>query len=202
MKSFKILILAIAAVSFAACNNDPSLQEYYVSNQEDSKFIAIDMPTSMFANADSLDEEHRATLESVKKVNVLAFPLEQGKEALEAEKAELQNILKNDKYQLLMKYGSNGKKAEVYFTGKEDAIDELIVFGYDDTRGVGVARVLGEDMDPAKIMKLIRSLEEGDLNVKGIKGIAGMINSKVNDDKASEDPEKKEIEIETEEEGK
>lgn len=201
MKSFKILILAIAAVSFTACNNDPSLQEYYVNNQEDSKFIAIDIPTSMFANADSLDEEQRATLESVKKVNVLAYPLKEGKAALNTEKAKLEKILKNDKYQLLMKYGSNGRKAEVYFTGEDDAIDELVVFGYDDTKGMGVARVLGENMNPQKIIELMRSLDKGDLNIEGIKGITGIINSEVQR-KTSDDSESIEAETEMEEEGK
>ncbi len=179
MKSIKILGLALAAAAFVSCANEPSLQEYYVENQQDNKFIALDVPTSMFTNADALDENQRATLESVKKINVLALPVKESKEEYEAEKAKLSSILQDKKYQLLMKYGSNDRKAEIYFTGDEEAIDEIIVYGYDDTKGVGVARVLGEDMNPQKLMELMKSFEKGDVDVNGLKGITGMFKTEI-----------------------
>lgn len=179
MKSIKILGLAFAAAAFVSCANEPSLQEYYVENQQDNKFIAVDVPTSMFTNAKELDENQRTTLESVKKINVLALPVKESKEEYESEKAKLSSILQNEKYQLLMKYGSNDRKAEVYFTGDEDAIDEIIVYGYDDNKGVGVARVLGEDMNPQKLMELIQSLDEGDIDINGLKGVTGMFKTEL-----------------------
>jgi plasmid maintenance system killer protein len=169
----------LAATAFVSCANEPSLQEYYVENQQDNKFIAVDVPTSMFTNAEALDENQRATLKSVKKINLLALPVKENKEDYEAEKTELASILKNEKYQLLMKYGSNNRKAEIYFTGDEDAIDEIIVYGYDDAKGVGVARVLGEDMNPQKLMELMKSLQKGDVDVEGLKGITGMFNAEI-----------------------
>lgn len=175
MKIYKVLIVLGLVMGFVACNNETSLQEYYVKNQEDSKFIALDIPASLIANADSLDEEQKATLESVKKVNLLVYPVKEGKEAYESEKQKLTGILKNDEYQLLMRFGNGDRRAEVYFTGEDDAIDELVVFGYDDSRGMGVARVLGEDMNPKNILRLMKSLEKGDLNIEGIKGITGMV---------------------------
>lgn len=178
MKIYKVLIVFGLVMGFVACNNETSLQEYYVKNQEDSKFIALDIPASLIANADSLDETQKATLESVKKVNLLVYPIKEGKESYESEKQKLTEILKNDEYQLLMKFGNGDRRAEVYFTGEDDAIDELVVFGYDDSRGMGVARVLGEDMNPKNILKLMKSLEKGDLNIEGIKGITGMVKDK------------------------
>ena len=47
MKSIKILGLVLAATAFVSCASEPSLQEYYVENQQDNKFIAVDVPTSM-----------------------------------------------------------------------------------------------------------------------------------------------------------
>lgn len=179
MKSIKILGVALAAATFVSCSNEPSLQEYYVENQQDNKFIALDVPTSMFTNVQELDENQRATLESVKKINVLALPVKESKEEYEAEKTKLSSILQDEKYQLLMKYGSNDRKAEIYFTGDEEAIDEIIVYGYDDTRGVGVARVLGDDMNPQKLMELMKSLEKGDVDVDGLKGITGMFKTEI-----------------------
>ncbi|MBE7638957.1 DUF4252 domain-containing protein [Salegentibacter sp. BLCTC] len=179
MKVIKILSLALAATAFVSCANEASLQEYYVENQQDNKFIAVDIPTSMFTNTEELDETQKETLETVRKINVLALPVKDSKEEYEIEKARLAEILKDEKYQLLMRYGSNTRKAEIYFTGNEDAIDEIIVYGYDDTKGVGVARVLGEDMNPQKLMEFMKSLDKGDIDVAGLKGISGMLQTEI-----------------------
>lgn len=179
MKTIKLFGFAFVALMLASCNDEPSIQEYYVENQEDSKFVALDIPTSLLANNENLNAEQLETLETVKKVNVLAYPLKEGKNEYEKEKLQLQEILKNEKYQLLMKYGSGERKAEIYFTGDEEAIDEFVVFGFDDTRGMGLARILGEDMNPENLMKLIRSFEKGDLDFSGLEGMAEIFNAKV-----------------------
>ncbi|UAB83592.1 DUF4252 domain-containing protein [Zunongwangia sp. SCSIO 43204] len=175
MKIIKTISFIAISLLMLACNNEKTLQKYYVENQEDSKFISLDIPTSLFAKADNLDEDQRATLESVRKINVLAYPLNEENETFDAEKAELEKILSNDEYQLLMKYGSNERKGALYFTGEEDAIDEIVAFGYDNERGMGVARILGKDMNPQKIMELVKSLDADDINVEGLKGFADMM---------------------------
>lgn len=171
MKSFKILFALIFTAVLISCNNDQSLQKYYVENQEDKDFLALDIPTSMFTNSASLEAEEKETLESIQKINVLALKKEENPEKFEEEKVKLTEIFKNEKYQLLMKYGGGNKKAELYFTGEEDAIDELIVFGYDDEQGLGIARVLGENMNPQKIMQLMKSLDGDNIDIEGIKGL-------------------------------
>lgn len=158
----------------SSCGNEPTIQEYYVDNLENSNFVAVDIPTSLLANNEKLDEEQKQTLESVRKINVLAYPIKADQEVYEEEKTQLQEILKNEKYQLLMKYGSGNRKAEVYFTGNENAVDEFIFFGFDDSRGVGLARILGEDMKPQQMLKLLRSMEKDDLNLDGIKSVSQM----------------------------
>jgi len=50
-------------------------------------------------------------------------------------------------------------------TGKEDAIDEFILYGIHDEKGFAVARILGDNMNPAAIVKLMRSAGKGDINV-------------------------------------
>ena len=163
-------ISAVAGiVIILSCNNNPSLQEYYVENQEDENFVAIDVPASMFPKLETMDEEQKATVNSIKKINVLALKAKEDINKFEEEKVKLDEIFKDKKYQLLMKYGGGTRKAELYFTGDEDAIDELIVYGYDNEKGLGVARVLGDDMNPQNIMNLIKSLERGDLNLDGLK---------------------------------
>ncbi|SDR85410.1 DUF4252 domain-containing protein [Gramella sp. MAR_2010_147] len=171
MKSLKILIAILFTVVLTSCNNEQSLQKYYVENQENTDFLALDIPTSMFANSESLEMDEKETLQSIKKINVLALKKEENPEKFEEEKVKLAEIFKNEKYQLLMKYGGGDRKAELYFTGKDDAIDELIVYGYDNEQGLGVARVLGEDMNPQKIMELMKSLDKDNIDIEGIKGL-------------------------------
>ncbi len=177
MKLFKFLFALTFIISVSSCDDGKSLQKYYVENQEDSDFLAVDVPTSMFMNSDSMDEEQKATLQSIKKINLLALMVEQNPEKFETEKVKLNEIFKDEKYQLLMKYGGGDRKVEMYFTGEEDAIDELIVYGYDGEKGLGLARVLGEDMNPERIMTLMSSLEQDNINVSGIQGLGKMFGS-------------------------
>lgn len=182
MRIHKILAAAIFVIGITSCNNEQSLQEYYVENQENNEFVAVDIPANMFANMENLNEDQKATLQTIKKVNLIAYPVSNDKEKLanyEAEKVKLAKIFEDEKYQLLMKYGSNNRKAEVYFLGEEDAIDEVLVYGFDDSKGVGVARVLGDKMNPNNIMQLMRSFEKGDLDMSGLQDIFGEMNKEI-----------------------
>lgn len=204
MKTFKILFAALFLAGLTSCDDGKSLQKYYVENQEDTDFMALDVPTSMFTNSSSLEAEDKATLESIKKINVLALKKEEDPAKFETEKQKLNEIFKDEKYQLLMKYGGGNRKAALYFTGEEDAIDELIVYGYDEEMGLGVARVLGEDMDPEKIMKLMKSIDKDNIDVEGIKGLGKIFGEgeekgsvKVNMEVSSNDTENTEEENES-----
>ena len=172
MKILKNLSVLFLITGLTACNNDQSLQEYYVENQGNKDFVAIDIPASMLTNIGSLDENQRRTLETVKKVNVLAIPKKiENLEKIETEKVNLATILKDEKYQLLMKMGGGESRVEIYFTGEEEAVDEIIVYGFDDNRGMGIARVLGDDMNPGDILALVRSMEKGDVDLSGFSGL-------------------------------
>jgi len=179
MKSFKFLYALLCVAVLASCNNEQSLQKYYVENQEDTDFLALDIPTSMFTNSSSFEAEQKETMESIKKINVLALKKEENPSKFEEEKVKLDEIFKDDKYQLLMRYGGGNRKAALYFTGDDDAIDELIVYGYNDNQGLGVARVLGENMNPEKIMKLMKSLKEDNIDVDGFKKLGEIFGNKI-----------------------
>jgi hypothetical protein len=175
MAIFKKLGLSMVVMFLMSCDGQQSLQEYYVDNQGNNEFVAVDVPTSMFANSESLTEDQRKTLETVKKINILAISKdEKNMPKIEQEKTKIANILKDEKYQLLMKYGGGDSKMEVYFTGDDEAVDEIIVYGENSTKGMGIARVLGDDMNPSDILQLVRSLQKGDLDLEGLKGISKM----------------------------
>lgn len=169
-------MLVLLSLGFVSCENETSLQEFYVENQNDNQYIAFDIPASLLTGDNSnLNAEQKATLETIRKVNILGFPKkEENKEIFQQEQEKLTKILKSDKYNLLMRYGGGNRKAELYYLGEEDAIDELIVFGADDDKGFGIARVTGNDMNPEDIIRLFKSLEKGELNIDGLPNLGAM----------------------------
>ena len=174
MQKLKFLGLVALGLLFG-CNNEESLQQYYVANQENKEFVAIDVPASMFTSSESLSPEQKVTMETIKKINLLAIPKKtENIQVIEEEQIKIAEILKDEKYQLLMRYGGGDARVEIYYTGDEEAVDEIIVYGFDDDRGMGLARVLGEDMNPGDILSLFRSLEKGDIDLDGLKGITSM----------------------------
>ncbi|SDL67151.1 protein of unknown function [Salinimicrobium catena] len=171
-----VLILVLLTLGLVSCENETSLQEFYVENQNDKQYLAFDIPASLLTGENSkLTAEQKATLETIRKVNILGFPKKaENEDAFREEQEKLSNILKSDKYNLLMKYGGGDRKAELYYMGEEDAIDELIVFGSDEEKGFGIARVTGDDMNPEAIIKLFRSFEKGELDVQGLQNFNTM----------------------------
>ena len=165
-----VLALFVLALFATSCNNEQTLQEYLVASQEKNGFVTVDIPIN-FIKPKSLDvsEDVRETIKSIRKVNLVALPYQGNEEAYNTEKETLNKILKgNDKYKSLMRMNTQGIKMNIYFTGSADAIDEVIAFGYAKDKGVGVARILGEDMDPSKIIDMMNNITvDGDnLNLK------------------------------------
>ena len=70
-------------------------------------------------------------------------------------------ILKNPKYEELARGGNviDGKFV-VKFLGDVDRIDELIIFANAKDRGFVIARVLGDDMNVGKLLKLQSVLKD------------------------------------------
>lgn len=181
MNISKYMLLLFLGIIFTACNNEQSLQEYYVDNQNNKDFLALDVPASMFANADALNPDQQKTLQTIKKVNVLAIPKKTENHAkIETEVSNLNKILENEKYQLLMKYGGGDARVEIYFTGDDEAIDEIILYGFDEERGMGIARLLGDDMNPSDILNLMKLMQtEGLQQLDGLSGITEMFIEKI-----------------------
>lgn len=162
-----------------ACNSEPSLQKYYVNHQEEQDFVVVDVPSSLFlGNQSGLSEKDQKVLKSIKKANVLAYPLTgENLKTYMKQKETIKNILKNDRYKLLMRFGASGKNVRMYYEGDDDAIDEVVVFGYDDEKGFAVARVLGDKMNPSALLKLFQAAGNGDIdiNLSGFESIGKMM---------------------------
>ena len=174
-----LIPLAIIVFALFGCNSESSLQRYLVDKQEDNNFVKVDLATSLLQseNADFTKEE-QDILNTVKKINVVAYPKKGDNEAeYEAEKDKLKKIIGQEKYKTLIKYGSNNKGATLKYLGEEDAIDELIVFASDDERGFAVFRLLGDNMRPDSMLKLKNSIDNGDIDASKLKSIGELFNT-------------------------
>lgn len=155
-----VLSFVLMAVILMSCEQK-SLQSYLVKAQEKEGFMTVDLPTSFIQLKDQdVPADVKATVESIKKINAVALPIKGNEEAFETEKNEIKSILSgSEKYKSLMSMKTKGVNVKVYYTGESDAIDEVIVFGYSKEYGLGIARLMGENMNPSKIMNMMNNIK-------------------------------------------
>lgn len=172
MKKFNnsLVVLLLSLILFSCGDNKPSLQEYFVDKNQNPNFIALDIPTSILSvNKTSLSDPQKQAYESVKKLNVLAFKINQDNQAeYEKEKSLIKEILKDQQYQELMVLNSGEHRGVIKFLGSDQAIDEVIVFGSSDKKGFALVRVLGDNMKPENMMTLVEALENGTIDASGL----------------------------------
>ncbi len=170
------IILAIAAVMLSACSSGPSLQKYFVSKQENNNFLSLDVPTSIVTLKEGASEENIQTLKSIKKVNLLMFKLtEENQGDFEEEKGEVLQVLRNKNLNELMRANHEGTQIRVVYKGDEDTVDEFVIFASNDHEGFGLARVLGDHMEPRKIMALLKDFDQMDKDNPVFTQIKGFI---------------------------
>lgn len=157
-----------------SCADQHSLQKYYVDNQDNADFISIDIPASVITLKDNVSAEDQEALKSLKKMNILAFKKNDtnGAEFL-SEENKVKSILKNDKYIELMKFKDKGRNVVVKYEGDDNEIDEVVVFASDKEKGFALVRVLGDNMQPAKIANLAKNI--ADIDADGLKQFEGLL---------------------------
>lgn len=168
-----ITALIIGIITLMSCSNNQSLQRYLVDKQSDDRFLKIDLATSLLRSDESnFTEDEKDILNTVKKVNVVAYPIKSGNMAeYETEKAIVEEIIGQEKYKTLSTIKSNDMRITLKYLGEEDAIDEVIIFVSSDEKGFGVFRLLCDDMRPDQILKLMNSIKKGDLDISKLSGI-------------------------------
>lgn len=160
----------------SSCKSDPSLQKYFVENSENKNFVTIDIAPSIL-NLDNtkLSLSQTEAMKSFDKMNVLAFKItDKNKVQFETEIARITAILKNEKYQQLMKFGSGKEGASISFVGTDDKIEEFVLFGNQKTTGFAIVRILGKDMNPTSILEMISVLKASKIDMEQLKPLAAL----------------------------
>lgn len=164
-------------MTLISCNSEPSLQKYFVENTDNKDFIALDIsPNILNLDKAKLSTEQNDALKSFDKMNVLAFKANAKNQArFETERAKVTAILKNPKYQQLMKFGSGKDGASISYVGTDENIEEFVVFANRKENGFAVVRVLGKDMNPNNIITLMTVLKESKIDMEQLKPLQQLI---------------------------
>ncbi|MBF4506953.1 DUF4252 domain-containing protein [Flavobacterium sp. JLP] len=177
MKANVFTSAIIVLLTLVSCNSEPSLQKYFVENTEKKDFIALDVSSDIL-NLDKakLSAEQNEALKSFDKMNILAFKANDKNQAqFETERAKVKAILKDPKYQELMKVGSGKDGASISYVGTDENIEEFVVFANRKENGFAVVRVLGKNMNPNNIMTLMTVLKQSKIDMEQLKPLQQLV---------------------------
>ncbi len=160
----KILIFPVLSILFiiTSCKRKESLQSYLIDTQEDSNFMRLDFSTSMLGSfLENTTEEDQNTFQTIEKLNLAFLPMNKAtEEEFNTETKKIKGILKDSEYKSLFRVNDKRGKATIYYSGNPEKIDEFVAVVYAKEFGFGVARVLGDEMNPVKIMQMIQNLKK------------------------------------------
>lgn len=174
-----LIILLCSIVTLASCTTKPTLQKYFVENTESKDFVAIDLGSDIINTEKmNLTDSEKETLKSFEKMNVLAFKKAAnniGNYDVEVEK--VRTILKDTtSYSELMKFGSGNDGASIYIVGDDEHINEFVLFANKKENGFALVRILGKDMNPMSIMKIVSLMQKADVNLEQLKPLQDIMN--------------------------
>ncbi len=177
----KIYFIAlICSLFLTSCNSEPSLQKYFVEKTENKDFIAVDVsPEILNIEKTKLTPEQSEALKSFEKMNILAFKLDSTNTTqYDLERAKVNDILKNEKYQKLMSFGSGKDGVTVSFVGEEENIEEFVVYAKSKETGFAVVRILGNNMNSTHIMNMLSVIQNSNMDLDQLKPLQAMFPKK------------------------
>lgn len=173
----RIFLFLATALVLTSCNSESTLQKYFVENTENKNFIAVDVsPSALRLDTNKLTAEQSAALKTFDKMNIIAFKANATNQAMyEAETDKVKAILKNPKYQELMRIGSGKEGASVSFVGDDEHIDEFVLYANKRENGFAVVRILGDDMNPTGIVSMLSILQSSNLDLEQLKPLKELL---------------------------
>ncbi|GAA4291408.1 DUF4252 domain-containing protein [Aestuariibaculum suncheonense] len=168
-----IITGCMAALILVSCGNTPSLQSYFVDHQETASFISQDIPISMLnIDTSNFTEDQKEAYNSVSRLNFLGYKSDSTNiDAYTDEVNKVKAILNDEKYQDLMEFSDRGNRIVMKYVGDDDEADEVVIFGSSKAYGFGIARVLGDDMNPQKMITLAGLMQNADVDEEQIKSV-------------------------------
>jgi hypothetical protein len=177
MKKIYWVLALVIGFTISSCSSEQSLQQYFIASSENPNFMSFDLPSSLLnLEKAELSETQKKAARSLKKLNILAFQKKENNVAdYEVQKAAIKTILKSSDFSELMKMNTSFGKATIQLKGDDDTIDEIVIYGDNDEKGLILVRVLGDDMNPASFVQLIQAMEKSDFDGKGLEQLGNLI---------------------------
>lgn len=171
----KIAVLILLVVLSTSCDSEnQSIQQFYVDSEKNNDYLMLDIPTSLLVLKDDASSEAKQALESIDKLNLLAFKLDENNNDLyQSEKLKVKQILNDESFIELIRVNKKGSNIVVKYIGTDDSIEEVIVYASDNSKGFGLARLLGDDMKPENILVLLESIKDMDKTSNTFKKLDG-----------------------------
>jgi len=171
-----IALLIIAIILAVACTNDADLQNYFVNHQDDANFIALDIPSSILGDTNDVSNEVKEAVHSFKKLNILALKLNDGnKDVYKKERTAIKKLLAKKQFKDLMRFKDGNNMVIIKYLGTETSVDQLIIFGYANDKGLALVRILGDKMDIKKAFKLVTLARSGKVDTSKLKVLQGLL---------------------------
>lgn len=172
-----LYLLGLMMLVLVSCDQKPTLQKYFVEKGTTKNFMTLDIAPS-FIKTDSLklSADEQEAIKSLHKLNVLIFKRNNtNAKEYDTEKAAVKTLLKEDKYDELMKFNSGEGAVSINTKGEGEHLEECVLFLSQKDNGFGVIRVLGKDMTPNNIMTIVGLLQKANLNVEQLKPLQDLL---------------------------
>ena len=125
----------------------------------------------------NFNEEQKEAYKSVSRLNFLGYKADESNmDTYNAEIKTVKTILDQSKYKDLMEFSDKGTKVIVKYIGSDEDADEVVLFGSSKTMGFAVVRLLGNDMNPDKMVTLMHAMQNSDMDGSQIKDIMNFFN--------------------------
>lgn len=180
MKRYFYILPVLALLMMASCEQKPTLQKYFVEKAETKDFATIDIGSS-FIKTDKLQltAEEKQAVASIHKLNLLIFKSRKDNaKTFDTEKANIKAVLQEDHYDELMKMSIDGGGMSVSTKGEGEHIEEFVLFLNNKDTGMGVLRVLGDDMTPNNVMTLVGLIQKGGMDSAQLKPLMDIMKKK------------------------
>ncbi|WP_435262965.1 DUF4252 domain-containing protein [Tenacibaculum sp. nBUS_03] len=184
IKNTYILTILMFAIFFTSCNKEQSLQGYLVDTQQKDNFFRLDLSASLLSSylEESATSEEKEVFNSIKKINIAFLPQNKASETeMKSEAKKIKEVMKNTDYKPLIRVNDDRGKGTIYYFGEADAIKEVVAVIYMKDFGVGLARVLGNKMNPAKMMQMFEKVKT-DKSKEGLVRIKDFFNKEMQTD--------------------
>ncbi|CEN35329.1 DUF4252 domain-containing protein [Capnocytophaga cynodegmi] len=169
----RILILFGLLLTFASCQQE-SIQQYIVKNSENPNFVSMNIAPKDFLGNVPTEKENIFNI--INRVNFLIFNKNDSLE-LKKEYKKVTSILKDEKYQDLIRTTNKGTKFQIDYVGTEENIKEVIVLIVEKKEKMALMRILANGLDVTQLSKISTALNDNSVDEEGLKNLLEKIST-------------------------